>query len=142
MAELKTKKNKASVARFIKDVEDEQKRKDAKKLNQIFKEATGLKPAMWGESIIGYGRYHYKSERSSQEGDWPLTGFSPRKSNISVYIMPGFKEYGDLLKKIGEHKVSKGSCLYIKKLEDIDTNILKKLIKKSVSDMRKKHNIK
>ena len=141
MAELKTKKNKASVVKFITSIEDTQKRKDCKTLLKIFKDATGYKSMMWGASIVGYGTYHYKSERSTQEGDWPLTGFSPRKANISLYIMPGFKNYKDLLAKLGKHKVSKGSCLYIRKLEDVDLKILAKLIKKAASDMKKSHGV-
>ena len=137
MAEIKTKKNNASVSSFIKSVENETRRKDSKELLKIFKEATGLKPKMWGTSIIGYGSYHYKSERSSQEGDWPRTGFSPRKANMSVYIMSGFKGYKDELKKLGKHKHSVG-CLYFNKLEDIDTKILKKIIKKDFHVMKKK----
>lgn len=137
MAELKTVKNKESVSAFINEVDDRQKRKDAKDLLKIFKEVTGKRPSMWGDSIIGYGSYHYKSDRSKQEGDWPLTGFSPRKQNISIYIMPGFKNYQALLKKLGKHKISQGSCLYVKKLEDIDVDTLKKLIKLSIEDMKK-----
>lgn len=139
MAELKTQKNKASVKDFIESVDNEQKRKDSYELLKIFKDATGMEPVMWGTSIIGYGSYHYKSERSTQEGDWPLTGFSPRKQQISVYIMPGFSDYEDLLKELGKFKISKGSCLYIKKLEDIDTKILAKLIKDSVKVMKKRY---
>ncbi len=138
MAEIKTKKNKASVSKFIDSVENEQKREDAKALVKIFEDITKEKATMWGTSIIGFGEYHYKSERSSQEGDWPLTGFSPRKQNISIYIMPGFKAYGDLLKKLGKHKHSV-SCLYINKLADIDLPTLKKLIKKGYEDMKKNY---
>lgn len=136
MAELKTQKNKASVTAFINAVENEQRRKDAKELLKIFKEATGMKPIMWGTSIIGFGQYHYKSDRSTQEGDWPLTGFSPRKANMTVYIMPGFKDYKKQLEKIGKHKTSV-SCLYFTKLDNIDTTILKQIIKDSVAKMKK-----
>jgi hypothetical protein len=139
MAELKTLKNKASVAAFINAVQDPQRRKDAKKLLAIFKDATGLKPVMWGSSIVGYGQYHYKSERSSQEGDWPLTGFSPRKASLTVYIMPGFKGYSSLLKKLGKHKVSGGSCIYINKLSDIHEPTLIAIIKDSVQEMKRRH---
>ena len=142
MAELKTQKNSASVKDFINAVEDEQKRKDAHELVKIFTEVTKEKATMWGTSIIGFGQYHYKSERSKQEGDWPLTGFSPRKQNLTLYIMSGFSEYKDLIKKIGKHKVSGGSCLYIKRLSDIDIDVLKELIKKSVAGMKKKYNVK
>ncbi len=139
MAELKTKVTNNSVTAFIKAVEPEDKRKDSLALLKIFKEATGEKPKLWGTSIVGYGKYHYESERSKQKGDWPLTGFSPRKQNLTIYIMPGFKTYGDLMEKLGKYKTSVG-CLYIKKLEDVDTKILTKLIKRSVADMNKKYN--
>lgn len=140
MAELKTKKNTKSVTAFIAAVPHAARRADAKKLLAVFKEATGMKPAMWGTSIVGYGSYHYKSERSSQEGDWPLTGFSPRKQNLTVYIMPGFKNYAALTKKLGKYKTSV-SCLYINKLEDVNLPVLKQLIKKSVAEMRKRHKV-
>jgi hypothetical protein len=139
MSKLKTLKNKSSVPKFISAIEHEQQMKDCKELLNIFKEATGMKPFMWGTSIVGYGSYHYKSERSTQEGDWPLTGFSPRKGQISVYIMPGFQKYGTILKKLGKHKTSTGSCLYIKKLSDVDTKVLTALITRSVTDMKKSH---
>lgn len=139
MAEIKTKKTKESVSAFIKAVEDPQRRADAQKLLTIFKKATGLKPAMWGTSMVGYGEYHYKSERSTQEGDWPLTGFSPRKANLTVYIMPGFKSYGPLLKKLGKHKVSGGSCIYINKLTDIHEPTLVAIIKDSVKEMKRRY---
>lgn len=142
MAELKTKENKASVSEFLNKIDDVQKRKDSKELVKIFKEVMKKKPKMWGTSIIGFGSYHYKSDRSSQEGDWPLTGFSPRKQNISIYIMSGFKDYKSELKKLGKHKVSGGSCLYVKKLEDIDVRVLKKLIKDSVTVMKRRYKTK
>ena len=141
MAELKTKKNNASVKQFIASIEDEQKRKDSEELLKIFSEATKEKPKMWGTSIVGFGEYHYKSERSSQEGDWPITGFSPRKANLSLYIMTGFKEYKGDLKKLGKHKHSVG-CLYIKNLEDVDKKILKKIIVADYKKMKKKYAIK
>jgi hypothetical protein len=138
MAELKTKKTTVRPASFIAGIADAQKQKDAKALLTLMREATGMKPAMWGESIVGFGQYHYKSERSAQEGDWPLTGFSPRVANLTVYIMPGFKDYAPLMKKLGKYKTSV-SCLYIKKLSDVDTAVLKKLIAASVREMRKKY---
>lgn len=141
MAELKTQKNKASVTAFLDNIEDEKKRKDSHELLKIFTEVTKEKPTMWGTSIIGFGSYHYKSERSKQEGDWPLTGFSPRKQNITIYIMAGFGDYQNLIKKIGKHKISGGSCLYIKHLSDIDTSVLKQLIKASVEHMKEKYNV-
>lgn len=138
MAELKTKVTKISVPSFIKTVEPEQKRNDSLLLLKIFREATGEKPRLWGTSIVGYGTFHYESEKSTQKGDWPLTGFSPRKQNLTIYIMPGFKTYEDLMSKLGIYTTSV-SCLYIKKLSDIDTKILTKLIKRSVADMKKKY---
>lgn len=137
MAELKTQKNDASIEDFLASVENPQQRKDAQALFAIFQQATIEPPSMWGTSIVGFGQYHYKSTRSTQEGDWPLTGFSPRKQNISIYIMPGVNKYSDLLKKLGKYKASKGSCLYIKKLSDIDTNVLKEIIRASVADMKR-----
>lgn len=142
MAELKTQKTKANANDLIEQVEDDQKKKDSLELMKIFSEVTGEKPVMWGTSIIGFGQYHYKSERSKQEGDWPLVAFSPRKANITLYIMAGFGEYQDLLKKIGKHKTSTGSCLYIKRLSDIDVDVLKKLIKLSFQHMKVKHGVK
>lgn len=140
MTELKTKKNRASVSAFLNALEDEQKRKDAKELNKIFKDITGEKPMMWGSSIVGYGTYHYKSERSTQEGDWMRTAFSPRKANLTIYIMPGYSFPGqkDLLKKLGPHKTGK-SCLYIKRLSDIHIPTLKKIIKAGWDDMNKRY---
>lgn len=140
MAELKTKLTKESPIEFIKKVSDKQKREDGLKLLKIFKEATGQSPKMWGTAIVGYGMYHYKSERSSQEGDWPLTGFSPRKQNLTLYVMPGFADLKDLLKKLGKHKTSVG-CLYINKLSDVDTKILAQIIKKSYLIMKKRYKV-
>lgn len=141
MAELKTKKTTASPAAFVAAVKDPQKRADSKVLLSLFKKATGEKPKMWGSAIVGYGQYHYRSERSSQEGDWPLTGFSPRVANLTVYIMPGFKQYTPLLKKLGKHTISGGSCIYIKKLSDIDQKVLAEIVKQSFRDMRKKYKV-
>lgn len=135
MAEIKTQKNDASVEDFINLVEDERKRQDCLELLKIFEECTGEKAVMWGTSIIGFGSYHYKSERSNQEGDWPLTGFSPRKQTMTIYIMPGFDKYQKELDKIGKHKTSV-SCLYFTKLPDLDLNILKKIIAESAQAMR------
>lgn len=132
MAELKTQKNKASVTKFLKSVENEQKREDSLKLLKIFEEASGEKAAMWGDSIVGFGEYEYKSQRSSQAGKWFPVGFSPRKANISLYIM-AMDEYRDtLIKELGKVKTTKGCCIYVKKLDDIDISILKKLIKASM----------
>lgn len=133
MAELKTKLNDKSVLKFINSLQDEKKRTDSLAILDMMKEITKEEPKMWGDSIIGFGTYHYKYA-SGREGDWFLTGFSPRKQNFSLYIMSGFREYGELLKKLGKHKTSK-ACLYIKSLDDIDTKTLKELITKSVRKM-------
>ena len=138
MGDLKTKVNDASVKDFLNSVPDETKRKDSLTLLELFEKVTGEKAKMWGTAIVGFGMYHYKSERSSQEGDWPLIGFSPRKQNLTLYIMLGLSDYSDLLEKLGKHKTSKG-CLYINRLADVDQNILKELIKKSFTEAKKKH---
>jgi len=135
MAELKTQKNKASVSAFLNSIIDERQRKDAKTIAKIMRDVTGAKATMWGSSIVGFGQYHYKYA-SGREGDWPLTGFSPRKGNISVYIMDGFKDRANLLKKLGKHKTGK-ACLYIKRLEDIDLGVLRQLIQASVNSKAK-----
>ena len=136
--ELKTKRTKQSVASFIAAVPDLEERKDSRVILKMMQEITGEKPAMWGTSIIGFGQYHYKSERSAQEGDWPITGFSPRKGSLSLYIMSGFGDHGDLMKKLGKHKTGKG-CLYIKRLSDVHMPTLKKLVAEGVKYMRKKY---
>jgi hypothetical protein len=138
MAELKTKVTKASVQGFIRKIPDESKRKDALTLLELFKSTTGERPKMWGQSIIGFGSYHYKSERSTQEGDWPLIAFSPRKQNLTLYMASGFSEHATLLKKLGKHKKSVG-CLYINKLEDVNLVVLKQIIKKSFLTAKKKY---
>jgi len=138
MAELKTKVTHASVSAFIATVKDPQQRADAKKLVALFKKITKEKPKMWGTSIIGFGQYHYKSARSAQEGDWMLTGFSPRKTSLTLYLMMmGIAQSKDLLKKLGKHKLG-GGCLYIKRLTDVDMTVLEKVIKISFTAMKKK----
>jgi len=136
-AKNKTVENNLSVSAFLNSVEDDQKRKDAKALLKLFKEVTGLKPKMWGTSIVGFGSYHYVYE-SGREGDMPMTGFSPRKQNMTLYIMGGFTDYEALLSTIGKHKTGK-SCFYFKKLEDIDQEVLTKMIKKSIVHVKKKY---
>ncbi|HYH36427.1 MAG TPA: DUF1801 domain-containing protein [Candidatus Saccharimonadales bacterium] len=136
MSTIKTVMNDGSVEDFINTVGDEVKKKDSFTLLDIFSKVTGEKPKMWGSSIIGFGQYHYKSGRSKQEGDWMLTGFSPRKQNLTLYIMPGFDDYADMLAKLGKHKTSKG-CLYINRLADVDLAVLEKLIERSYLDMKK-----
>lgn len=133
----KTVPTKASVSKFINAVDHEVRRSDAKKLLAMFKELTGEKPVMWGDSIVGFGQYHYKYD-SGREGDMCMTGFSPRKSNLSLYVMDGFKERDALLAKLGKHKTSV-ACLYINKLSDVDEKVLRNLIKKSYQHMKKKY---
>ncbi|MSR76175.1 MAG: DUF1801 domain-containing protein [Candidatus Ryanbacteria bacterium] len=140
MAENKTQKTAVKPETYIKKIPNLVQRADAERLLKIFKDVTDLKPAMWGPSIVGFGQYHYKSERSTQEGDWPLTGFSARKQNTTIYIMGGFKPHAELLKKIGPHKKSV-SCLYIKRLSDIHEPTLRILIRKSVAYMRKTYKV-
>jgi len=139
MAELKTKQNSASVSEFINSFADsEQKRKDSFELLKLMQDFTGYEPKMWGTSIIGFGSYHYKSEKSSQEGDWPLIGFSPRKAAISLYVYTGTKEHEYLLKGLGKFKMGK-ACIYIKKLSDIDQDALKKLMKGTIDYLQTKY---
>lgn len=140
MSTIKTLVNDSSPEDFINAASSGTKLDDSLVLLGMFTKITGEPAKMWGTSIIGFGQYHYKSEKSQQEGDWPLIGFSPRKQNLTLYIMPGFGDYSDMLSKLGKHKTSVG-CLYINKLADIDDAVLKELIKKSYADMKKKHNI-
>lgn len=137
-AELKTKPNKLSVDKFLNNINNKQRKDDAFVILDLMKKITKEEPKIWGPSIVGFGEYHYKYE-SGREGDWFLTGFSPRKANLTLYIISGFKGYDDLLKKLGKYKISGGSCLYINKLEDIDMKVLKELITKSVQKMEKKY---
>jgi hypothetical protein len=129
VAELKTKPHNASVEDFLNSIPEEGKRKDAFAVLKLMKQVTRKKPKMWGPSIVGFGEYHYKYD-GGREGDWFLTGFSPRKQNLTLYIMSGFTRYDSLMKKLGKYKTGK-SCLYIKKLDDIDITVLKELVKLS-----------
>lgn len=140
MSELKTQKNDASVQAFIDSLQDDRKKQDSQALVDIFTQASGEIPVMWGDSIIGFGQYHYRSERSRQEGDWMLTGFSPRKQNLTLYIMPGFVAYDQLLSQLGKYTTSV-SCLYIKRLSDVDLTILKQLISAAFHDMKRAHGV-
>jgi hypothetical protein len=137
MAELKTKATKTSVASFLKGVPNEAMRADAQAVVGMMREITKEEPVMWGTSIIGFGKYAYQYERG-QTGEWPIIGLSPRKQNLTLYIMPGFDGHEALLKKLGPHSMGK-SCLYLKRLSDIDVPTLKTLMKKSVAMMRKKY---
>jgi hypothetical protein len=143
MAELKTKQTAQSVKDFLETITPEQKRADGFALFEMFEKITGEKAVMWGTSIVGFGKYHYKSEKSSQEGDWFLVGFSPRKQNLSLYIMHGNNDSTALLEKLGKHKRSGGigGCLYINKLTDVDQTVLEKLIEKSFQFMKKTNNL-
>lgn len=137
MAELKTKETKASVAAFLNKISDVQRRKDCQTVLELMQRATGEKPKMWGSSIVGFGRHKYRYA-SGHEGEWPIIAFSPRKTDLTLYIMPGFEEYGgSLLAKLGKHKTGK-VCLYIKRLDDVEIPVLKKLISKSVAMMASK----
>jgi len=134
MAENKTRPGDGDVQAFIAGIENETRRADAGTLLRMMSEVTGFKPVLWGETMVGFGQYHYKYD-SGREGDYFLTGFSPRKSAMSVYIMPGFKRYGDLLAKLGKHRHSV-SCLYINRLDDIDLRVLETMIDDSVRHMK------
>lgn len=140
MAENKTKKTKLSVAAYLNSIEDKRKRADAKKVAAMMRKATGKQARMWGAAIVGFDSYHYKYA-SGREGDWLLVGFSPRKQNLVVYIMPGFDEFPKLMKKLGKFKTGK-SCLYLNKLDDVDHDVLQNLIDQSVKLMRKRYNVK
>ena len=133
--ELKTKLNDASVEDFINAVEDETIRADCFEIAKLMKQVTKAEPKMWGSSIVGFGSYHYKGA-SGREGDWMLVGFSPRKQNLTLYIMAGFDDYPELLKKLGKFSTGK-SCLYIKKLADVDKKVLKELVSESIQYMKK-----
>lgn len=133
MAELKTRPTAASVDGLLEGIADDRKREDCRALAGIMRQITGEEPKLWGASIVGFGNYHYVYE-SGREGDWFLTGFAPRKQDLTLYIMPGFEKYPDLMKKLGRYRTGR-SCLYIKSLEDVDQTVLKELIKRSVKDM-------
>ena len=132
--ELKTKVNDASVTKFIEGVADEQKRNESFEILKLMKQVTKEEPKMWGASIVGFGSYHYKGA-SGREGDWFLTGFSPRKQALTVYLNHGFDAHKDLLKKLGKYKTGMG-CLYINKLDDVDRKVLKELVTASVKRMK------
>ena len=127
---MKTTPNNRSVDAFLKTIADEKRREDCRTVAKVMKQVTKAKPKMWGDSIVGFGSYHYCYD-SGREGDWFLTGFSPRKQALTLYIMSGFKRYETLMRKLGKHKTGK-SCLYIKTLADIDLKVLKELIEESV----------
>lgn len=138
MAEIKTKQTDADVYEFINAFANtEQKKKDSFEILQLMQDVSGFEPKMWGPSIIGFGKYHYKSDRSSQEGDWPLIGFSPRKSAISLYVYSGCAGQDDMLKELGKFKMG-ASCIYVNKLSDINIEVLKKLMTTTIDHLQRR----
>ena len=135
MAELKTKVNDADVGAFLAGVADERKRQDCFVILELMRRVTGAEPKMWGGSIVGFGSYHYVYA-TGNSGDWPITGFSPRAQNITLYITSGFDQYEELMARLGKHKTGK-SCLYIKRLTDVDLAVLEELVATSVEHMRR-----
>ena len=136
MAALKTVVTEQDVEAYLRGLEPEERRDDGLALLKIMQKATGEKPKMWGAAIVGFGSYHYKSERSRQEGDWPLVGFSPRKQALTLYSMQEAPDSDELLGKLGKHKVG-GGCLYIKRLADVDQGVLARLIKAAYVSKKK-----
>jgi len=137
MAELKTHATDANVERFLGTIADDARRQDCRRVLDIMKSATGAEPRMWGASIVGFGSYHYRYE-SGREGDWFLTGFSPRKRDLTLYIMAGFDRYESLMSRLGKYKTGK-SCLYVKRLADIDEAVLRELVHTSVQHVQQTH---
>ena len=137
MAENKTVATDAGVDAFIDAVENDKKREDSRELIGLMRTITGSEPKMWGSSLVGFGQYHYKYA-SGREGDFFITGFSPRKTALTVYVMPGFDGYGDQLERLGPHKTGK-SCLYLKNLDAVDRGVLEEIISDSVRHMRNKY---
>ncbi len=139
MSEIKTKQTEADVYQFIQSFADtEQKRRDSLELIKLMREVTGKEPKMWGPSIIGFGKYHYKSDRSRQEGDWPMLGFSPRKAAISLYVYTGSPDHAHLLEGLGKFKMGK-ACIYVKKLSDLNQEVLIKLMQESIRFLQNKY---
>jgi hypothetical protein len=138
LAELKTKQHSGDVIAFLSSF-DEQKRTDSLALLKLFKSVTKAEAKMWGSSIIGFGKYIYTSPKTGRSGEWFMSGFSPRKQNLTIYFMTGFSKYDELMKKLGKYKISGGSCLYINKLADVDMKVLKELVTASWKYMKEKH---
>lgn len=134
MAELKTKETKASVAAFLQKQAPE-RRKDCRAVLKMMQEATGAKARMWGTSIVGFGKYRYRYD-SGREGEWMVLGFSPRKGDLTLYVLPGLKAHAALLKRLGKHKTGK-SCLYLKTLDDVDQKVLKEILKRAAKKTAK-----
>ena len=137
MSDLKTRPTASSVDAFIDTLDDEHKRADCRNLARMMAEITGASGVMWGSSIVGFGSYHYRYA-SGREGDFFETGFSPRKRALSLYVMAGFSAYGDLLERLGKYSVGK-SCLYVKRLADVDPDVLREMLTQSVSYIRAKY---
>lgn len=137
MAKMKTTPTEASVDAYIDAVEDAQKREDCRAVAAMMAEVTGAPARMWGSSIVGFGSYHYRYA-SGREGDFMETGFAARKRELTLYVMAGFSEYGDLLAKLGKHKTGK-SCLYIKRLADVDVGVLREVVERSVAWIRARY---
>ena len=137
MSDLKTKKNDASVEEFLAGIPHDRRREDCRVVVEMMTEITGEEPAMWGSSIIGFGTYHYKYA-SGREGDWPITGVAPRKQSLTLYIMPGFDRYEELMGRLGKHKTGV-SCLYVNKLDDVDLPTLRTLVSESFAYMKEKY---
>lgn len=137
MATLKTQQNQADVQAFLQQVDHEQRKKDSLQLLELMQKWTGLTPTMWGPSIVGFGTYHYVYE-SGREGDWFLTGFSPRKQALTIYIMAGFNRYDELMSKLGTYKTG-SSCLYVKRLSDIDLEVLRELVVQSIAYLKERY---
>jgi len=134
MAAPKTKATDASVQEYLASVENDVRREDTREVVEIMEAITGCPATMWGDSIIGFDTYHYKYA-SGRQGDWMISGVAPRKSALTIYIMPGFSKYPDLMEKLGKYKAG-SSCLYLKRLDDVNSDVLKELITRSVRDMR------
>ncbi|MGD2067259.1 MAG: DUF1801 domain-containing protein [Gemmatimonadota bacterium] len=137
MAEVKTRRNDGDVEAFLDGVENERRRQDCREVVAMMREVTGEEPAMWGDSIIGFGSYHYRYE-SGREGDWFLAGVSPRKQALTLYVMAGFERYDELMELLGKHRTGK-SCLYVNRLDDVDREVLRTLVRASVDHMRSRY---
>ena len=134
-AELKTKKTTASVSAFIDSIPDQKRREDCRKVATLMQNAIKAEPRMWGANVVGFGDYHYRYD-SGRENDWFIAGFSPRKQNLTLYLMTGVERYRQLLGRLGKHKTGKG-CLYIKDLDDVDLDVLSELVTSAARDLRK-----
>ena len=135
----KTVPNDMSVSKYLDEIKDDNKREQSYELLDLMKAITGKEPVMWGDSIVGFGKYHYKYA-SGREGEWFLTAFAPRKGKFSIYINAGFDNYGDILDDLGKHSNGK-ACLYVKDLEDVKKDKLRELVEKSVEDTKKRYNV-